>query len=353
MYQLKISFTILLGILIFFVSCDPDDGDELCVETTWFEDADGDGLGNVNSSLSACDQPTGYVANSDDTDDEGTTPAGSVSTYGDALADQVAAGDGNGIDNSFRISGLVIDESTNSYFAVNGVHPVNMGDYTSYYTKSIVQASLETDEIIQVWSFDETTLGRQVDMEALCFAENTATLYIGDEYNFIYELNLSTGEVTREWDLADIGISTSTDRGVEALTYHEGYFYAGIQEERKIYQLDLHLDATEESDENFQAVEARSSFDVNNSPSGLFADSDGTLYMVAFGGGNVNQNIFSYTASGNLNCTATIGSEADIQQADGIYLDSNREYVYIADSQGALNGLPSVYRISWNGLTCE
>ena len=38
-------------------------------ETFWYEDTDGDGYGNVGSPLSACDQPSGYVANYDDCND--------------------------------------------------------------------------------------------------------------------------------------------------------------------------------------------------------------------------------------------------------------------------------------------
>ncbi|MDW3646826.1 MAG: hypothetical protein R8P61_07185 [Bacteroidia bacterium] len=345
--MMKYFLPLLLALFTLLAACE---GESVCMESNWYEDADGDGLGNPDNSISACEQPDGFVSNSNDTDDAGSS---SVQTYGDALADQIDAGDGNGIDNSFRISGLVIDESSQSYFAVNGVHPVNMGDYESYYPKSIVQASLATDEIIAAWSFDASTLGRQVDMEALCFAEDGDKLYIGDEYNYIYELDLTSGLVSREWNLADIGISTSADRGIEALTYYDGYFFAGIQEERRIYQLDLHLSATEENQADFQKVESLSSFEVASSPSGLFGGSDGSLYMVAFGGGNVNQNIYKYSTDGSLICTITIGDEVDIQQADGIYLDSNQEYVYIADSQGALNGLASVYRLNWSDLTCQ
>jgi len=56
---------------IFIVACDKDE--EPCTETTWYEDADGDGLGNPDVSETACDQPTGYVADNTDTDDSGTT----------------------------------------------------------------------------------------------------------------------------------------------------------------------------------------------------------------------------------------------------------------------------------------
>jgi len=40
-------------------------------ETTWYSDADGDGLGNANSSLNACTQPTGYVTDNTDDCDNG------------------------------------------------------------------------------------------------------------------------------------------------------------------------------------------------------------------------------------------------------------------------------------------
>lgn len=67
----KLSFiTILcLGLAFFSMSCEGDG--EVCVETTWYEDADGDGLGNPDVSQSACEQPDGYVADNTDTNDSG------------------------------------------------------------------------------------------------------------------------------------------------------------------------------------------------------------------------------------------------------------------------------------------
>ena len=41
-------------------------GTSSCTPTTWYADADGDGLGDANTSQSACDQPTDFVANSTD-----------------------------------------------------------------------------------------------------------------------------------------------------------------------------------------------------------------------------------------------------------------------------------------------
>ena len=42
---------------------------EECTEVTWYQDLDGDGLGNPAVTQSACDQPAGYVSNSLDTND--------------------------------------------------------------------------------------------------------------------------------------------------------------------------------------------------------------------------------------------------------------------------------------------
>lgn len=41
-----------------------------CTPTTWYVDADGDGLGDAGTSQSSCDQPAGYVANSTDNCDD-------------------------------------------------------------------------------------------------------------------------------------------------------------------------------------------------------------------------------------------------------------------------------------------
>lgn len=340
----KIIFSFLLALSFPFFACEEE---SLCPDTLWYQDLDGDGLGNPDQSISACEQPSGYVSNANDTDDD---VSGGIVALGDALSDQINAGDGAGIDNAFRNSGIVIDEVANTYFAVNGVHPINSGDYSSYYPKSIVEASLDTDEIVNVWSFDANTLGRQIDMEGLAFAENTDFLYIGDEYNFIYELDLNSGQVTREWDLAEVGISTSTDQGVEALTYLDGYFYAGVQADQSIYQLDLHLDANDPNDADYQKVESVSSFSVGVSPSGLFGASDGSIYMIAVTGDQV---IYNYSSSGTLNCTYTLPGSLNLQRADGIYIDSSGEYAYIADSQGMLNGLSSVYKIPWETSNCQ
>lgn len=60
---------IMLAIMVAaVVACDNDDEDD-CTSITWYQDLDGDGLGNPNESQVACDQPLGYVNNADDTMD--------------------------------------------------------------------------------------------------------------------------------------------------------------------------------------------------------------------------------------------------------------------------------------------
>ncbi len=59
----------LIGGIALITSCKNDDTP--CTETVWYEDADGDGLGNPDISISDCTQPSGYVADNSDTDDTG------------------------------------------------------------------------------------------------------------------------------------------------------------------------------------------------------------------------------------------------------------------------------------------
>ena len=83
----------LTSMLLFLPSCSDD---EECTPSTWFQDADNDGLGNPSVTLSACDQPSGYVPNRDDDNDicSGTIDAcgvcdgmGETTWYQDADSD--------------------------------------------------------------------------------------------------------------------------------------------------------------------------------------------------------------------------------------------------------------------------
>ena len=68
MKYLVFSLAVLFGTMTLLTSCNKDDEDP-CTETTWYQDADEDGLGNPGVTFMACEAPTGYVDNADDTDD--------------------------------------------------------------------------------------------------------------------------------------------------------------------------------------------------------------------------------------------------------------------------------------------
>ena len=83
MKKILISLNLLLGLFLLItsnISCskqvDP------CVKRTWYRDADGDGKGDKASPFDACEQPVGYVANSDDDNDSVAKPISIIPTKG-------------------------------------------------------------------------------------------------------------------------------------------------------------------------------------------------------------------------------------------------------------------------------
>ncbi|MDP5169773.1 MAG: YHYH protein [Bacteroidia bacterium] len=68
MNNLKFSILFLVGAAVLAASCKKSD---TCIETLWYQDADADGLGNPDVSLTACEQPDGYVADNTDPNDTG------------------------------------------------------------------------------------------------------------------------------------------------------------------------------------------------------------------------------------------------------------------------------------------
>ena len=65
-------FVAIVCMVLIIAACNNDDDGD-CTSVTWYQDIDGDGLGNPNESLVACEQPTGYVSNADDPEDCVTT----------------------------------------------------------------------------------------------------------------------------------------------------------------------------------------------------------------------------------------------------------------------------------------
>jgi hypothetical protein len=156
-------------------------------------------------------------------------------------ASDVSGNEGGGNDEYFRNSGIVV--VGDSWYGVNGVHPIAGGSLTSSYTKSIVEMSMTSSSIVTFWSFDGSSVGYDVDMEGLTCGPDmcASTLYVGDEYNYIYALDLESGQINMEWDLNSMVGSVRTDKGIESLTYAStpGYYYAGIQDTAEIHVVRL------------------------------------------------------------------------------------------------------------------
>jgi len=102
---LAVLFTI--GILTIY-SCSKDDD---CTEQTWYQDADGDGFGNINQSQQSCNQPNGYVSDNTDFNDTDANLNPNATEIADNNIDE--NGDGNFAYN------LYIDQDTDS-FGANG-----------------------------------------------------------------------------------------------------------------------------------------------------------------------------------------------------------------------------------------
>ena len=289
-----------------------------------------------------------------------------LNTFALATAATVTIGDGAGIDTYFRNSGVVV--SGNSYFAVNGVHPANQDDYISYYPKSIIKAGLASDEIEERWPYygisntanaskvNGVIIDHEVDMEGLTFGPDGGEtyIYVGDEYNYIYQIELATGDIKKQWNLANIDISTPTDKGIEAIAFNptNGYFYVGIQEDKEIHEVDLAVDNC--VNPSICPVTKINSFSVLNSPSGLFYDTDEQALLVFCGTvTNGDQYLYAYTTEGTLTHDITIPASVGISRGDGIFIDGDK--AYISDSQGPMwidegSKGANLFEVEWNGL---
>lgn len=96
-----------------------------CTKTVWYQDADADGLGNSDVNQTSCDQPSGYVSNSSDTDDS-TGSASLHAAFGDFDDDNYNIYlDGNEV--VMETSGL--PNHTSPYWSDG--HPLNIDPYVT------------------------------------------------------------------------------------------------------------------------------------------------------------------------------------------------------------------------------
>lgn len=86
------------------------------------------------------------------------------------------------------------------------------------------------------------------DLEDVAVVDPSSSyVYVANEDGYIIKYNLSTSSTVQSWDVrnwmpekdCDGDPSTTSTCGMEALTYANGYFYAGYQYNGKIYVFDL------------------------------------------------------------------------------------------------------------------
>lgn len=89
---------------------------------------------------------------------------------------------------------------------------------------------------------NQTTWSPGGDLEGITITNPQGSIaYLGREHpDAVLEFNLDTGLLTgNSWDLTSWMASSNNNQGLEALTYVDGRFYAGLQETGTIYIFEL------------------------------------------------------------------------------------------------------------------
>jgi len=184
MKNLFFVLSLLIGTSILTTSCEKD-GETTCTETTWYEDADGDGLGNPAISQSACEQLTGFVDNNTDTNDSGSDATNVVD------------------------AALFLTDGTN--FTISTVD-CTLSDGTVTKCYEIVTNGMPTDHTMGPWCPDNIADGAEAGGIWLeggevhevdgAFIENLATFYNDDKW-LMYDANGDIYTTETETDCAN------------------------------------------------------------------------------------------------------------------------------------------------------
>ena len=128
--------------------CDGDTDEGAAGGDTWYADADADGYGDASTSVEACDQPSGYVDNSDDCDDD------------EELAWTGATEEVDGVDNDCDGEGYHGDYSATSSTSLAG----GEWEFTSFEVSSTTTLTITGDDPLEVWVLGDATIDGSVDL---------------------------------------------------------------------------------------------------------------------------------------------------------------------------------------------
>jgi hypothetical protein len=124
--------------------CDSSvDGDDAADVSTWYADADGDSYGDPDTSDVDCNQPTGYVDNADDCDDDETAVYPGADEYCDSIDNNC---DGNvDEDSAVDATDWYLDADSDGYGLSSGV-PVTQCEQPSGYVADSTDCNDESSD---------------------------------------------------------------------------------------------------------------------------------------------------------------------------------------------------------------
>lgn len=161
------------------------------------------------------------------------------------------------------------------------------------------------------------------DLEGVTYTGDASYVYLGNEDGYIYKFSMSSHSIVQTWDVRSF-ITISSGKGMEGLTYANGYFYAGSQSDGKISVLDL-------SGTSASLVETLN-YNLGTLSDIFYSSEEDALYIVASG--------YLYTVKAGA-ITSTYAIPGSIQEGltfiPGCPASTNT--IYVTEDHGETGGV--------------